>query len=229
VRNDERTVLVDTGFDHPAAQARGRELLRHPVTALRELGIEPEAVRDVVVTHLHYDHAGNLAAFPNALFHLQDSEMAYATGRAMTHERLRHAYDIEDVVTMVRRVYQDRVRFHDGAAELFPGLSVHPAPGHTRGLQCLRVHTTRGRVVLASDASHFAANRLRGNPFPIVVDMQAMMESWRLLGALADSEDHIIPGHDGMVLDRYPRHPELPWVNLLHEPPLPAHPSPGRG
>ena len=67
-RNGERTVLVDTGFDHPAAAARGRTLLKHPVEGLRALGVNPAAIRDVVITHLHYDHAGNLARFRKPAF-----------------------------------------------------------------------------------------------------------------------------------------------------------------
>lgn len=204
VRNAERTIVVDTGFDHPAAQARGRTLLRHPVDALRGMGIDPSSVRDVVITHLHYDHAGNLGAFPNAVFHLQDDEMAFATGRCMCHPRLRFPFDVEDIVTMVRRVYDGRVRFHDGDAEIHPGVSLHLVPGHTRGLQCVRVATARGNVVLASDASHLYLNMEEENPYPIVVDLAAMMESWRRLRELADSEDHIVPGHDGLVMTRYP-------------------------
>jgi glyoxylase-like metal-dependent hydrolase (beta-lactamase superfamily II) len=170
VKGPERTVVVDTGFDHPTAEKRGRTMLHHPVEALRAMGIDPGSVLDVIITHLHYDHAGNLGAFPSVTFHLQDDEMAFATGRCMCHPALRYPFDIEDVVTMVRRLYDDRVHFHDGDAELFPGLSIHKVPGHTRGLQCVRVATRRGHVVLASDASHLYANLERRNPFPVLVD-----------------------------------------------------------
>jgi glyoxylase-like metal-dependent hydrolase (beta-lactamase superfamily II) len=222
IRSPERVVLVDTGFDWPEAKARGRVMTQHPVDGLRALGIEPEAVQDVIITHLHYDHAGNLAAFPNATFHLQDSEMAFATGRCMCHARLRGAFAVEDVVTMVRRVYAGRVHFVDGDAELCPGISVHLVPGHTRGLQCVRVATARGNVVLASDAAHFFANMELENPFPIVVDMGAMMDSWQRLRELADGPDHIVPGHDPLVMTLYPpvRNAEVQAV-CLHETPAP--------
>lgn len=221
VRNSERTVVVDTGFDWPAARAYGRTILQHPVEGLRALGVEPEAVRDVVITHLHYDHAGNLAAFPRATFHLQDAEMAYATGRCMCHARLRAAFSVEDVVAMVRRVYDGRVTFIDGDAEIAPGISVHPAPGHTRGLQCVRVATARGPVVLASDAAHFYANMRQKNPFPILVDVAAMLESWVKLERLAGHPDRIVPGHDPLVMKRYPRLDSgAVEAVLLHRPPL---------
>jgi glyoxylase-like metal-dependent hydrolase (beta-lactamase superfamily II) len=205
IRNSERVLVVDTGFDYPAAEARGRRLLTHPVDALRVIGVGAEQVCDVIITHLHYDHAGNLGAFPAARFHLQDSEMAYATGRCMCHPRLRHPFEVEDVVTMVRRLYDGRVNFVDGDEEIAPGISLHHVPGHTRGLQCVRVETARGPVVLASDAAHFYANMERRNPFPIVVDVAAMMESWRKLARLAGDEERIVPGHDPLVMQRYPR------------------------
>jgi glyoxylase-like metal-dependent hydrolase (beta-lactamase superfamily II) len=221
IRNSERTIVVDTGFDYPAARARGRTLLTHPVDALRAIGIDPEQVGDVVITHLHYDHAGNLGAFPNARFHLQDSEMIYATGRCMCHPRLRYPFEIEDVVTMVRRVYAGRVNFVEGDEEIAPGISLHHVPGHTRGLQCVRVETARGPVVLASDAAHFYANMERQNPFPILVDLAAMMESWRKLVRLAGDERRVVPGHDPLVMQRYPRlAAEGVEAVMLHENPI---------
>ncbi len=61
LRSGEREILVDTGFNAAAAAARNRNLLRCPIKALRNLGVDPDGIKDVVLTHLHYDHAGNLA------------------------------------------------------------------------------------------------------------------------------------------------------------------------
>ena len=112
----------------------------------------------MIVTHLHYDHVGNFEIFPRATFHLQDREMAYATGRYMCHQRLRMPFDVENVTGMVRELYRGRVAFHDGDEELASGLSLHLVGGHSHGLQFVRVHTARGWVVVASDAAHFYAN-----------------------------------------------------------------------
>ena len=84
--------------------------------------------------------------------------MAYATGRCMGHRVIRMPFEVEDVVAMVRRVYAGRVVFHDGEAEIVPGVSVHHIGGHSRGLQAVRVKTRRGYVVLASDVAHFYAH-----------------------------------------------------------------------
>jgi len=204
IRGEGRSIVVDTGFGAEAARRRGRQLLQPPRQALAALGVDCDAVADVVITHLHYDHAGNLQDFPKAKFHLQDAEIAYATGRLMCHDMLRHAYDVEDVVAMVRRVYAGRVIFHEGEAEIAPGVTLHRVGGHTQGLQVVRVATARGHVVLASDASHYYANIRNRDPFPIVVDVGAMLEGYRTVERLADSPDHIIPGHDPEVMRLYP-------------------------
>jgi glyoxylase-like metal-dependent hydrolase (beta-lactamase superfamily II) len=202
--NSERTVVVDTGFGALEAGRRGRELLCTPRAALATIGIDAATVEDVIITHLHYDHAGETGAFPGARFHLQDLEMQFATGRYMRHAAMRHAFAVDDVVEMVRRVYDGRVIFHNGDAELFPGISVHHVGGHTMGLQCVRVHTQRGWVVLASDASHFYENMLLAQPFPVVFNVADMLDGYAVLRRWADSDAHIVPGHDPLVLTRYP-------------------------
>lgn len=204
VRGEGREIVVDTGFNAATAARRQRELLRPVDRALALLGTDAAAVRNVVITHLHYDHVGNFDLFPQATFHLQVREMQYATGRDMAHAALRHAFDVEDVVGMVRKVYAGRVRFHAGSAELFPGVSVHLVGGHTMGLQIVRVRTRRGWVVLASDASHYYANMDERRPFPIVYHVGDMIQGWDTVQALADSPAHVIPGHDPLVLTRYP-------------------------
>jgi glyoxylase-like metal-dependent hydrolase (beta-lactamase superfamily II) len=204
VRNAQRSFVVDTGFNAEAAQRRGRELIRCPAAGLKALGADAARVRDVIVTHLHYDHIGNFDLFANATFHLQDKEMHFATGRHMGRPDQSHSYDVEAVVGMVREVYRGRVRFYDGEAELAPGLSVHHVGGHTLGLQVVRVRTARGFVVLASDASHFYANMRSRRPFPIVFDVDHMVAGWDRCVALADSADHVVPGHDPEVMRCYP-------------------------
>jgi glyoxylase-like metal-dependent hydrolase (beta-lactamase superfamily II) len=200
----EDTIVVDTGFAQAAADRRQRTLLRCPSVALRALGIAAHEVRDVVLTHLHYDHAGNLDKFPSARFHVQEQEVAFATGACMCEPFLRHAYDVEDVVQMVRHVYAGRVRFHRGDAELRPGVTLHRIGGHTDGLQAVRVHTARGWVVLASDAAHYGANWRQRSPFPIVYHVGDMLRGFDTLRALAASDEHVIPGHDPQVRLRYP-------------------------
>ena len=173
------------------------------------MNVDSKNVKDVVITHLHYDHVGNFDLFPAATLHLQDLEMNYATGRHMGKPVFNGAYEVEDVVGMVRRVYAGRVRFHDGDAEIAPGVSLHLIGGHTMGLQVVRVATRRGWVVLASDASHFYANMEEVRPFPIVYSVADMVEVRR---RVRWTPPHIIPGHDPLVMGVTP----LPPARAAH-------------
>jgi glyoxylase-like metal-dependent hydrolase (beta-lactamase superfamily II) len=204
VRGPGGDLVVDTGFSAAVAARRGRTHLRCPGAGLAALGVDAAAVRDVVITHLHYDHVGNFELFPAATYHLQDLEMRFATGRHMGEARHQGAFDVEDVVGMVRQTYAGRVRFHDGDAEIHPGISLHLIGGHTLGLQVVRVRTRRGWLVLASDATHFYANLEQARPYPIVWSVPDMLAGYRRVRELADSPQHIIPGHDPLVLERYP-------------------------
>ena len=203
-RNAARTVMIDTGFSESAGRRRKRQLLRPPVESLKLLGVDAGEVRDVIITHLHYDHVGNFDLFPQASFHLQDLEMSYATGRHMAIGHFAYAYEVEEVVGMVRRVYQGRVAFHDGDAEIAPGLTVHHIGGHTLGLQSVRVWTRVGWVVLASDASHYYEHFEKGRCFPTVYNVGDTLEGYNILRRLAESPQHIVPGHDPLVMSRYP-------------------------
>jgi glyoxylase-like metal-dependent hydrolase (beta-lactamase superfamily II) len=202
-RNSQHTVVIDTGFDAVAAERRGRQLLIEPGQGLRLLGVDCNQVEHVVITHLHYDHAGNLQLFPRARFHLQDSEMAFATGRHMGHPFFSHAYNLEAVISMVRLVYASQVQFHNADAQIVPGITVHHVGGHTHGLQVVRVWTRIGWVVVASDAAHYLANITSGRPFPIVADVMQMITGWGRLRELATRPGYIIPGHDPLVMSRY--------------------------
>jgi glyoxylase-like metal-dependent hydrolase (beta-lactamase superfamily II) len=197
-------VIVDTGFDETMGKQRQRVLLRPVREGLQAIGIEPDEVKDVIITHLHYDHTGNYDLFPLARYHLQDSELAYATGRCMCHDMLRMPFEVEDVVAIVRKVFAGRVAFHDGTEEVTPGISVHRVGGHSRGLQCVRVKTRRGDVVLASDATHLYAHIEEGRVFPLVYNVGDVLEGYAMLKKLAASSQHIIPGHDPAVLEYYP-------------------------
>lgn len=231
VRNDTRTIVVDTGFGVAEARQRGRQLLQTPGQALARVGVDLATVKDVVITHLHYDHAGTLPDFSSARFHLQSSEMAFATGPAMLDADERWAFSADHVCDMVRLLYDDRIVFHHEDADIAPGITLHRLPGHTAGLQVVRVPTSRGIVVLASDASHFYENFASRSPFPICYSEPEMLKSFERLEQLADSEDHIIPGHDPLVRALYsPPSSELDgWACRLDEPPAKSLRSMGFG
>lgn len=208
----EQTVVIDCGFTAETATRRGRTILRTPAEGLQVLGIESATIRHVILTHFHFDHVGNIAEFPNATFVVQDREMAFWTGRYAGKAAIRAIVEPDDVLALVRHNFAGRIRFVDGSAEIVPGIAVHHVGGHAPGLQVVTVQTARGQVVLASDATHYYANIEEDRPFRIVSDLPRMYDAFEAVRTLAGSPDHIIPGHDPLVLARYPAAPGLAGI-----------------
>lgn len=219
LRRGAEVIVVDTGYDMAEASARNRPIRMEPAQALAPLGIKPEDVTTVIVTHLHYDHAGGLHLFPNAKLHMQAAEMAYATGPCMCHDTLRMPFSAIHICEAVKRLYSGQVVFHDGDAQVADGITVHCIGGHSRGLQCVRVQTDAGWLVLASDAAHYYENFVAQKPFPIVVDLQNMLDGFATLKRLASSPNLIIPGHDPLVRDLFPSG-VAPHITRLDQGPL---------
>lgn len=204
VAGNSRIILVDTGFNAQVAAARGRTATLAPLSALSKLSIAPEAVDTVIMTHLHYDHAGNSDMFPNARFHLQVAEMAFATGPAMIDPAHSQYYSTDDLGRFVRLVHEGRVQFGEGDGEIAPGIEGFLVPGHTDGLQVVRVAGSRGPVVLASDALHFYASMREDRPFPVATDLEAKRRGYRRLLQLAGDDERIVAGHDPEVMRFFP-------------------------
>lgn len=204
VINRHRTVLFDTGYGPEAAQRRGRPMEFDPVEGLSRAGIAPESIEDIVISHLHYDHAGNIDRFPCARLHIQDAEIAFATGRCMCDKVVRGVFDVENVVHLVRQVFAERVCFHEGDDALLPGLGLHAFAGHSGMVQGLLANTPRGPVLLASDAAHFYANLVRREPFVLTLDAPATLRSFSKIMRIAGEVDRVIPGHDPLVREYYP-------------------------
>jgi glyoxylase-like metal-dependent hydrolase (beta-lactamase superfamily II) len=198
------TIILDTGFDESVGSRRGRHTIRPVREGLAALGIAPDTIEDVIVSHMHYDHSGNGDLFPRARYHLQDDEMDYCTGRCMGHAQLRNSFEEDYVVAMVRKLFAGRVMFHDGDDEIAPGVSVHRIGGHAKGLQSVRVKTRRGYVMLASDATHLYAHMDEGRVFPTTYNVAEVLEGYAKLKRLATSPRHVVPGHDPQVMTRYP-------------------------
>ncbi len=217
----KRVVILDTGFDEKVGTRRGRTTTKPVREGLKAIGVNPQTIDTVIISHMHYDHCGNFDLFPNARYHVQDKEMEMCTGRCMCHAQLRNSYEEDYVVAMVRKLFNGRVRFHNGVDEIAPGITVHHIGGHAKGLQSVVVKTKRGPVVLASDAVHLAPHLDEMRIFPTTYNIAEVLEGYETLKRLAPSRAHIVLGHDPAVTASYPAaKPGLEgWVVRLDEAP----------
>ena len=162
--SDTDVVLVDAGIAPArAASTPGLHYFGSPVELLARVGVAPEHIGWSVLTHLHYDHTGVVAELPSATYVVQQAELDYWTGPwAGRIRRERWLFSTDDLDHLTAAGELGRLRAVAGDEELLPGLSVHLVGGHTAGMQVVRVRTSAGHVVLASDASHFYENLADG-------------------------------------------------------------------
>lgn len=222
-----QVIVVDTGMNPEKAARHGHDPLLSPVDALKSLGVNPEAVETVILTHAHYDHLGHLDAFPNARFLMQAEEMAYVTGPWMEKPWFRRAYEPDEIARLVHLLHTGRLELHGRDRTIADGVTVHWVGGHCAGQEIVRVRTARGWVVLASDALHYYEEYERGVPFAVAFNLSDMIAAHDRIRELADSDDHVIPAHDPRLVTIYPAaRPELHGQVLRFDlaPLLPAEP-----
>lgn len=220
VENAKRRFLIDLGFSVESARARGRELVYDPVDALTRIGVDSSSVTDIIISHMHVDHAGNIEKFPNATVHLQDDEVGYVTGRCMHDDALRHPYELEDVLNLMRKNWGKQLAFHDGDEPLFPGVDLRLLPGHAPGLMGTLVKTPRGTVLMASDGSHYYPNIFNFAPHRITTSAPETIASYHRMVKMVDGPEFFIPGHDPKVREIF-RKVTVNGIELhvLHETP----------
>ena len=201
IRNAERTFVVDTGFN--AADGRDSASARscaRPRDGLALLGVKAATVKDVIITHMHYDHVGTFFDFPAAQFHLQDDEMSFATGRHMRHAPLQS------------RLRSRRRRRH-GAAGLRGSRLFSPGDGRARaGHERASYRRPYRRAAMRAGATAARLGRARlgrqpllrafreGPRFPTTFHVGETLEGYGKLYRLAESPKHIVPGHDPLVM-----------------------------
>jgi glyoxylase-like metal-dependent hydrolase (beta-lactamase superfamily II) len=205
LRDGDRTIVVDTGFDEAAARRRGgRTCLCPPREALARLGIDPLGVGQVIVTHFHYDHTGNLDAFPDAELVVPERELEFWTGPMAARAQFAQHVEPAEVAHIAAAHRDGRARAINGQVTVAPGVVALTVGGHSPGQQILLVDTGRGQVVLTSDAVHFYEELDRDRPFEIIVDLEEMYRAYDLLHGLAGDGAVLVPGHDPEVMRRFP-------------------------
>jgi glyoxylase-like metal-dependent hydrolase (beta-lactamase superfamily II) len=204
LRDGDETIVVDCGFDPEAGARRGRTCLCAPVDALRALGAAPESVSTVIVTHLHYDHVGNLAAFPAATLCVPARELDFWTGPMASRFQFASIVEQTEIDFVADAAARGQVRLTAGSDEICDGVTAITVGGHSPGQQVIVVEGEAGDVVLASDAVHFSEELELERPFAVVHDLEGMYAAYDLLKGFARAGAIVVPGHDPDVAARYP-------------------------
>jgi glyoxylase-like metal-dependent hydrolase (beta-lactamase superfamily II) len=199
------TVLVDVGFDPVVGERRGRTCLCPPVEALARLGVAPATVSQIVLTHLHYDHVGNLAAFPDAELVVARRELDFWTGPVASRPQFSAHVESAEIARLVDAERSGRVRRLEGSGTLGPGIEAILAGGHSPGQLMLLVEGAQGPVLLTSDAVHYYAELDLDRPFEIVVDLAEMYRAYDTVRELERERGAVVvAGHDPEVVARFP-------------------------
>jgi len=212
----DELVLIDTGFSAGASMTGRRfEGFVRSDELLRNFGFAPERIEKVVLTHMHFDHAGNIDGFPNARFFLQREEYEgwrrvlerYGGGDRSKSNWIFSSLNVDDFAALERAKGEGRVELIDGDYEVAEGVYCRLAKDtHTFGSQWIEVATGRGRYVVAGDCCYSFENLERMWP-PGYLQGNAwnMLREFERMKAVAGEDlSRLIPGHDIELFNRYP-------------------------
>ena len=129
-----------------------------PPALLAQLGVKADEIKTVVVTHFHQDHFTGLDYFPNAKFVIQRAELEFWTGPLMRHEIFAKQICPKLRPALERLKQEGRIELIEGDVELYPGLELLKAGGHTPGSQMVALETAAGRAVLCGDIAYTFKN-----------------------------------------------------------------------
>jgi glyoxylase-like metal-dependent hydrolase (beta-lactamase superfamily II) len=204
--NDGEAILVDTGFDPVAGHRRGRTCLIEPAEAMAVLGVTPGAVSRVMLTHLHYDHTGNLDVLPEAELLVPALELDFWHGPLARRPQFADSVERAELDGLRAAEATGRVRRLIGGEEFAEGVHAVHLGGHSPGQMALAIFGSGDPVILASDAMHFYDELERDRPFAVIADLAEVYEGYDTLRELSSAPgSHLIPGHDPAVMERYPR------------------------
>lgn len=214
-RNPARSVLIDTGFSPAAGAARGRTMLMDTVPALAAVGLTPDSVAQVVLTHAHYDHIGGLPALTatgDAEVIMTRDEYEFWTGPMGRRGQFAHSAEASELDQLRELREAGRLTLAGRTRPIAPGIELIQVGGHTPGQAIVTVATAGGPVVLASDAVHYFEELERDRPFSIVASLADTYAAFDQIRALAHGGARVVAGHDPLVAERFGHPADPPGV-----------------
>ena len=206
IRGNGRNILLDSGFYHDRffKDWHVNDFVK-PSDTLKPLGLKPEDITDVIISHMHWDHADGMDLFPNARIWIQKDELQYYAGEAWQSKDTHGGIDPDDVLTLVKLNTQGRVGMVNGdAQEILPGITCYTGGRHTYASQYIGVNTSAGTVVLASDNMYLYENLEKHLPIAETLDAASNLRAQDRMKQIASRPGLIIPGHDPAVIAKFP-------------------------
>ena len=202
IKGGEHIILVDTGFTPKEASKfepdSPRDFEQHPVEQLRNLGVEPEEVTHIIITHCHFDHLSPLIfEYEKAQIFIQKRELEFASHPP--HPWFSGLIDGETVKKLSTDC-KNRLRLVEGGAEVLPGITVFWTGGHTPGHQSVKVTTTKGRAIVSGDVVFTYRNIEEDIPVGVLTDLE---ECYSAMKRIRKEADIVLPGHENLVFERY--------------------------
>lgn len=199
-------IVVDCGFDPELGERMGRRCLCRPDQALGRLGVDPAAVQLLILSHIHYDHVGNLHLFPNARIVVARAEYDFWTADPVA-QRAQFAQHADPAgIEHLRQAHAEgRVELIGDRAEVAPGVGAIRVGGHGPGQLVLAVAGEGGPVLLSSDAVHYYEELDRERPFAVFYNLSDVYRGYDTVRDHLATGARLVPGHDPLVMDRFPR------------------------
>lgn len=147
------------------------------VSKLATVGVSPNDVRHVALSHLHFDHAGGIEFFPEAEFHIQRAELPFAYWPPIYQRAIYVRADFDHPVTW-NELSGERDLFGDDRIVLFP------TPGHTPGHQSMVVKLDSEPLILVGDAAYLPKSIAERQLPAVVWNPDAMVASWEHIEAM---------------------------------------------
>jgi glyoxylase-like metal-dependent hydrolase (beta-lactamase superfamily II) len=215
IRGNGHNILVDSGFYRPQffkqfkvdGFMKASEAISQPgIMPAGQPALTPEDITDVVITHMHWDHADGMDLFPKARIWLQKDEYNYYAGEAWQNPRTHGGIDPDDVLAAVKLNLAGRVSLVNGdAQEILPGITCYTGGKHTFQSQYVGVNAKIGTVILASDNMYLYENLDKHVPIAQTLDAASNLRAQDRMKQLAASPHLIVPGHDPTVFERFPK------------------------